>query len=252
MDSIILSRDFKISNVQFDEKMLTMDTGLRMKYISYDRHAFMVQTPECIMPYGITNGMMDDENSKKYTIDLSFRDVDSRPGLKRFFNMLQQLDEYIVSEAFNHQKDWLKKNYPSKEVVEALYVPIIKYAKDKNTGEITDAYPPTFKMKVPFIKDKFVCDFYNYEQEKISGDSILSMNTKGARSISIMKCNGLWFAGGKFGCSWKAIQVQVAPKMNTIGCAIVHCPDDTMDGEEEEEEEESDHNVGEDEDDDKL
>lgn len=50
-------------------------------------------------------------------------------------------------------------------------MPIIKYVKDKHTGAITDAYPPTFKMKVPFGRDKYTCDLGNYE--KIPGDSIL-------------------------------------------------------------------------------
>jgi hypothetical protein len=247
-----MPRDFKMTNVQFDEKTMTLDTGLRMKYISYDRKAFHVQTPECMMPYGITNGMMDDENSKKYTMDLSFRDMETRPGLKKFFNMLSSLDDLIVSSAFKNQKDWLKKSYPSKDVVEALYVPMIKYAKDKNTGEISDAYPPTFKLKVPYMKEKFTCDFYNYEQEKLSGDTILDLNSKGGRCVTIMKCNGLWFAGGKFGCSWKAIQVQLSPKKTMIGCAIIHnhdednqlddnqLDDNQLDEDEEQEEQEDD------------
>jgi hypothetical protein len=45
-----------------------------------------------------------------------------------------------------------------------------------------------------------------------------------------VKCNGIWFAGGKFGCSWKAIQIQIAPKLNNVGCAIRRYDDDLIDG----------------------
>jgi hypothetical protein len=171
---------------------------------------------------------MDEENTNRYTIDLSFRDMDSRPALKKFFDILKSFDELIVEEAFKNQKEWLRKTYPSKDVVEALYVPMIKYAKDKNTGEITDAYPPTFKMKIPFGKDRIMCDFYDYKGVKMDSDELLQMNTKGSRAVTLVRCNGIWFAGGKFGCSWKAIQVQIAPKINNVGCAIKMCEDDKI------------------------
>ena len=135
MDSIIFSKDFDITKVAFDEKIRTLDTGSKIKYVSYNKKTFHIQTPECILPYGITNQNMDDENAHKYTMDLSFRDVDNRPGLKSFFDVLESLDKLIVEEAFKNQKDWLKKVYPSKDVVEALYTPMLKYSKDKETGE---------------------------------------------------------------------------------------------------------------------
>jgi hypothetical protein len=229
MNSIVLSRDFNIKNVQFDDKMRSLDTGSKMKYISYLKNPLIIQTPECYLPYGINNSTMDDENSNKYTMDISFRDMDNRPGLQRFFNIMKEMDTLIVSEAFKNQKEWLRKSYPNKDVVEALYSPIIKYAKDKDSGEITDAYPPTFKMKIPFNNDKFTCEFFDNESNPLKSEYILATNMKGAKAVTLVKCNGIWFAGGKFGCSWKAIQVQITPKLNSIGCAIRRCDDDIMD-----------------------
>ena len=230
MDSIVLCRDFNIKNVQFDEKIRSLDTGSKMKYISYLKNALVIQTPECYLPYGITNSTMDDENSNKYTMDISFRDMDSRPGLKKFFDIMKQMDDLIVTEAFKNQKEWLRKSYPTKDVVEALYSPMIKYAKDKESGEITDAYPPTFKMKIPFSKDKFACEFFDYDTNPLTSEYILATNMKGARAVTLVKCNGIWFAGGKFGCSWKAIQIQIVPKLNSVGCAIRRCEDDLIGG----------------------
>ena len=62
------------------------------------------------------------------------------------------------------------------------------------------------------------------------------MNTKGAKAVTLVRCNGIWFAGGKFGCSWKAIQVQISPKVGNVGCAIKMCEDDRIDQEEEDDE----------------
>ena len=234
MDSILLSKEFNINNVVFDDKIKSLDTGAKMKLMSYNKNPLIIQTPECILPYGINNNNMDDENAFKYTMDISFKDKDNRSGLMNFFNLIQSLDELIVDQAFKHHKDWFKKSFPSKEVVEALYTPMIKYAKDKDTGEITDAYPPTFKFKVPYVNNKFQCEFFDYSANSMVPMDVVQMNTKGAKAISIIKCNGIWFAGGKFGVSWKAIQVQIQPKINSAGgCAIKFVSEDTISSEDE-------------------
>ena len=241
MDSILLSKDFNINNVVFDDKIKSLDTGAKMKLMSYNKNPLIIQTPECILPYGITNNNMDDDNAFKYTMDVSFKDKDARSGLLKFFNVIQSLDQLIIEQAFKNHKDWFKKSFPSKEVVEALYTPMIKYAKDKETGEITDAYPPTFKFKVPYANNKFQCEFFDYSTQPMVPMEVVQMNTKGAKAISIVKCNGIWFAGGKFGVSWKAIQVQIQPRINNAGgCAIKFVSEDTISSEEEDDDDNED------------
>jgi hypothetical protein len=228
MNSIVYTSNFDITKVAFDTKMKSLDTGSKMKFMSYNKNPLIIQTPECYLPFGIGKTNMDDDPVSKYALDLSFRDMDSRPALKRFFDILKKMDDLIVSEAFNNQKDWFRKTYPSKDVIEALYSPIVRYSKDRDTGEITDAYPPTFKMKLPRTDDRFLCDFYDYKENKLDGDELLTMNTKGARAVTLVRCNGLWFAGGKFGCSWKAVQVLISPKVENRGCAIKLTPEDRI------------------------
>ena len=229
MNSIIYTSDFDITKVAFDTKTKTLDTGSKMKFVSYNKNPLIFQTPECYLPFGIGKSNMDDDPVSKYSMDLSFRDMSSRPSLERFFKNMKSLDELIVTEAFKNAKEWFRKPHATKEVIEALYNPIIKYSKDKDTGDISDAYPPTFKMKLPRNSDKFTCDFYDYDENKMDGEELLTMNTKGARAVTLVRCNGIWFAGGKFGCSWKAVQVQIAPKVNNVGCAIKMCNDERID-----------------------
>jgi hypothetical protein len=250
MDSIIFPKEFCVDKVTFDTKMRPMENGSKIKYVSYNKNTLIFQTPECFLPYGITNFNIagqggNDENSNKYAMDISFKNMDERPSLKKFFEVLKSMDELIVSEAFKNQKDWLKKSHPSKEVVEALYVPMIRYAKDKESGEITDAYPPTFKMKIPYNNDKFLVDFYDFDATTLNGADIVNpekTNTKGARARAIVKCTGLWFAGGKFGSTWRAMIIQIAPKMNPSGgCAIKMSSEDAMNNESSDDDTDAEH-----------
>lgn len=241
MESILLSKDFNINNVVFDDKIKSLDTGAKMKMVSYNKNPIIIQTPECYLPYGINNNNMDDESVFRYTMDISFKDKETRPGLMKFFNAIEALDNLIIETAFKNHKDWFKKSFPSKEVVEALYTPMIKYAKDKETGEINDTYPPTFKFKIPYTNGKFQVEFFDYESAKMDANELIALNTKGAKAISIIKCTGIWFAGGKFGVSWRAVQSQIQPKINNAGgCAIQFVSEDTLSNEDNSDDESED------------
>jgi hypothetical protein len=73
---------------------------------------------------------------------------------------------------------------------------MIKHAKDKDTCEPTDKYPPTFKMNLPFCDGKFACEVYDDKRNLIDLNDI---QTKGARVTALIQCTGIWLAGGKFG-----------------------------------------------------
>ena len=110
MDSILMSKDFKINNIVFDDKIKSLDTGAKMKMVSYNRNPIIIQTPECYLPYGINNNNMDDETVFRYTMDVSFKDKESRPGLMKFFKVIESFDQLIIEQAFKNHKDWLKKS----------------------------------------------------------------------------------------------------------------------------------------------
>lgn len=235
MDSIILSKDFDIKHVVIDEKMKVLDNGSKIKMISYFKNPLILQTPEFYLPYGINNNNMGDENIIKYVMDMSFQDKDKRIGLNRFFKLISDLDDLVVDTGFKNHKEWFKTSFPSKDLLkDTIYSPMIKYSKDKETGEINDAYPPTFRFKLPYAKNKFQVEFFDYDTQPMDGHQLVKLNTKGAKAISIIKCTGIWFGLGKFGVSWKAVQVQIAPKINAVGgCSIQHVVDEQDDSDDE-------------------
>ena len=50
---------------------------------------------------------------------------------------------------------------------------------------------------------------------------------KGARVKAVLKCNGIWVANGKFGCTWRAEQVRVkVPEGRLNEFAILSDSDD--------------------------
>ena len=94
---------------------------------------------------------------------------------------------------------------------------MIRVPTDKETGEPTDKWPPSFKFKVNRRNGDITSNIFDENKNKMNVndpegedyvpvDSLLKKNSK---VKMIMKCNGIWIASGKFGCTWSAEQMQV-------------------------------------------
>ena len=244
--TIVLPREFDIANVTFSD-VRTLENGGKLAYVSYNGAPLVVQTPQMSAPFGMSMWDNDGKAAPKYSLDLSFKGLDASPKLQAFYDMLEHLDNRLVDHGYDNQNTWFKgKKYGSREIVEALYTPVIKFAKDRDTGERTDKYPPTVKLSVPFRDGNFSCDVFDSQRRQLDLNAV---ETKGAAVTAIVQCTGVWFAGGKFGISWRVIQAKISPNdmsfsgfafmndenqdhdnNNDDDRAVVDCPDDVVAG----------------------
>jgi len=228
MESIILPSKMDVSAVSFSAPR-TLDNGGRSIYISLNKSPIVLQTPEMVAPYGVSNWNDDGKGPDRYSLDLSFKGKEARENLNTFFEKMVALDKKLVQQGFENSMTWLKKKYSSVDVVEALYTPMVKYAKDKNTGEITDKYPPTFKLKLPYMNGTFQCEVYDNKRNSLNLKELIDNGSfKGAKVTAIVQCIGIWVAGGKYGCSWKVLQMKVSPPSSIKGYAFKEVEDDKV------------------------
>jgi len=128
------------------------------------------------------------------------------------------------------------------EVIKMLYVPNrefdfifdkeltsdnIKVSKDKN-GEPDGKYPPTMKVKIPWRDGSFQCDAYD-SNKKLIEDDLSNVLVKGTQVQALIQCVGMWFAGGKYGCSWKVVQMKVTPAAGIHGYSFLDDSEDEGD-----------------------
>jgi hypothetical protein len=222
-NTITLAKDFDASKISYSDVKVN-DNGGKTVYVSYDKAPLILQTPQMSVPFGLQK--WDNDNRIKYTLSLSFKGMDRRNALQSFYSVFETLDSKFVKDGFDNQQSWFKgKKLTSPEVVEALYTPLIQMAKDKNTGEPTDKYPPTFKVTVPSKDGNFICEVYDDKRNQLD---LSGVETKGSNVTAIIQCMGLWMAGGKFGSSWKVLQMQVVPNQRLRSFAFVENPEDKV------------------------
>lgn len=216
MESIILARNIDINAITYG-KPKALDSGGRMVYVGYKGRPLIIQTPVMRAPFGVTK-WSSDKGPDKYSLELSFRGMKSRRKLMAFYDKLLELDKKLVQDALDNSTQWLRKKYTTTEVFEALYAPLIKHTKDKETGEITDKYPPTFRVGLPQNEHGIACEVYNEQQQLVD---INDIETKGAQITAIIQCSGIWIAAPKFGCSWKVVQLRITPPSQISGFAFM-------------------------------
>jgi hypothetical protein len=173
--------------------------------------------------------MFKDPQSGKETYDMSIqfpRKDYSTPDTDIILSKFQQIENYIKSEAVRNSMAWFNKKTMTPEVIEALWTPILKYSKDPNTGEADMTKSPTLKVKLPNWDGKFNCEIYDTQgamlyPDELNGSTPLELIPKGVNIVAIVQCGGLWFANGKFGCTWRLFQAVVQPKWKIGGQCLI-------------------------------
>jgi hypothetical protein len=180
-------------------------------------------------PLMLTWGANDFEGNKKFEMSLQFPSEDYKTDdTTAFLKNMQTFEAKIKEDALANSKDWFGKVHKNAEVVDALYTPMLKYSKDKATGEADLSRAPTLRVKIPMWEGSWKCEVYDEDGEKLfpnPSNPILTpveLVQKGTQVASLIQCGGLWFANGKFGVTWKLIQVVVQkPRASLSGQCFI-------------------------------
>lgn len=187
----------------------------------------LLSTPP-ILTWGV-NEFVDEQTGKKsYDLALQFPNESyNTEALTKFLAGIKAFEEKLKQDALKNSKEWLGKPKTSAEVVDALFHPMLKYPKDKNTGDVDYTRPPSLKVKIGYWEDEFSCEVYDYEQKQLfpandgSKTRLMELIPKSSNVAVILKCGGLWFANGKFGCTWKLEQAAVKVKESLKGKCMI-------------------------------
>jgi hypothetical protein len=177
----------------------------------------------------LTWGVQDftDEKSGKVSYDLALQfpnDGFETPATKKFLANIAAFEQRIKEDAITNSKEWFSKPKMTSDAVDALWTPILKYPKNKDTLEADTTRAPTLKVKLPFWDGQWKeLELYDVDMQPIFPDALnpalspKDLIAKGSHIAVSIQCGGIWFANGKFGVTWKLFQAIVKPKMSLKG-----------------------------------
>ena len=204
MSSVVYPSTFQAKSITISAPR-TLQSGAKQAYLNYGGERLVMQTAVAMSsPFGLNS--FQSQNGVEYSVDLSFRGADNRPELQDFKKVLEQMDALMIEEGVKNSKAWFKADL-NKEVIKAFYTPSLKYSKDKEGNVLS--YPPNIKVKLPKRNGEWDTKFYDLKGNPFKGVPVEDLIVKGTQITAIIECGGVWFAGSKFGLTWRAKQVAI-------------------------------------------
>ena len=189
-------------------------------------------------PLMLTWGVQDftDDKTCKVSYDLALQFPNEgfeTPATMKFLANMAVFEKKIKEDAIANSKEWFSKPKMTSDAVDALWTPVLKYPKNKDTLEADMTRAPTLKVKLPFWDNTWKeLELYGVDMSPIFPDpmnpalSPKDLIAKGSHIAVSIQCGGIWFANGKFGVTWKLFQAIVKPKMSLKGKCHIKLDDD--------------------------
>jgi len=202
--SVVYPSTFNVKNITISEPRV-LQSGAKQAYLNYGGERLVMQTAvNMSVPFGLN--VADKFGPPEYNVELSFRGHQQKPEIQEFMNVISQIDDRLLEEGVKNSKKWFKSDL-TRDVVKAFYTTSLKYSKDKD-GNTLD-YPPNLKLKLRKINNDFETKFYDVNGNPYKGIPIEDLLVKGTQITAIIECAGVWFAGSKFGLTWRAKQIAI-------------------------------------------
>ena len=205
MSSVVAPSAFKTSNVTFSP-VKTLESGGKQAYLNYNGAALVMQVGPLETPFGLS--VFDKQGPPKYSVDLKLRGYDdptNHPKTATIYNAFHALDEFMLDQGVKNSASWFRGT-KTREVLSELYTPVVRFSVDSEGNR--KPYPPTLKVQLRKRDDKFEADIYDENKRPLNDIPLEDIIVKGTVLTALIQCTGVWFAGGKYGLSWKAIQIR--------------------------------------------
>ena len=230
-ETIVDGTQFNAANIKFTAPKANASNGKSVNILNkLTNTGLRVSTP-LMLTWGATD--FKDEKSGlgngKFEMALQFPSAEyPSEEANAFLANMRALEKKIKSDALTYSKEWFGKVHSSPEVIDALWTPMLKYSKDKSSGESDLSKAPTLRIKLPVWEGNWRCEIYDEDGNTLFPNPRNPVVTpvdflqKGINVALVMQCGGLWFANGKFGITWKLIQAVVQkPRASLTGTCFI-------------------------------
>ena len=207
MSSIVSPSAFNTSKITFSA-VKALDSGGKQAYLNYNGNPLVMQVGPLETPFGLSK--YDKGGPPKYSVDLKLRGYDdpaNNPKNATLFKALTALDDFMLDQAEKNAVAWFK-GPKSRAVLSELYTPVVRFAVDKEGNR--KPYPPTIKASLRKQRgsEEFDVELYDEKLAPLKNIPLEDVVVKGSVLTVLIQCTSVWFAGAKFGLSWKATQIR--------------------------------------------
>jgi len=192
-DLVTLHSAFNPSLITFAPVSKT-SKGSKIVYLNYNASRLTLQTPVMSAPFGVSR-FEDATNGSSFSLDASFRGLESNDKLAGFLAKCREFDDVILTTATRESKAWFGKEM-SRELVGEFYRTLVREPSDPR-------YAPTMRLKLTPNTEVYDENHNVVDQAYI---------TKGCTFRAIVEPNSVFFVGKNFGVSFRIAQLAIVSR----------------------------------------
>lgn len=224
-------RGFNVDGVNYRPPKVNSRGGKNIA-VTMDNHRMVLQIPltRC---WGIIENLDGESGRKSYSVNLQIdQNPEDNTGNRALFEAIRSFQNKVLTDAVNNSKQWFGNSKMSRDVVEALFYPILKYPKNKETDELDETRNPSMKLKIPYWDGTFNLELYDMDKNLLFNPQMSEERTpvdlvqSGSHITGLIECGGIWFAGGRWGVTWKLLQAKVRPQARIKGFCMLDDSDE--------------------------
>lgn len=223
-ERIVDSTQLNVNNLIFCAPKATAQGSKSVNILNSATKTGLTLSTPLMLTWGASDYKAEGEEkgNGKFEMSLQFpSDEYDNDDTRAFLANMKALEEKIKANALVYSKEWFGKVHKSSEVVDALWTPMLKYQKDKLTGEYDHSKKPTLRVKLPQWEGVWKSEIYDEDANKLypcsdAVSSPLDYLKKGSNVMCIIQFGGIWFVNGKFSANWKLVQAMVQKPRATL------------------------------------
>ena len=212
-----------MSNIIISPPKVNKSGGKNCNVINKDTKKTLMMSTNCwMLTWGINEYTDEKTGAKTYDVSLQFPgDGYNTPETDNMLVKIKEIEEKFKTELLSNPVLYFNKKTMSREVLDALWTPMLRYPKDKVTLDFNTNLPPTLRLKIPHYDGKFSFEIYNDSGNIVYGEnddnSPLDIIHKGDDMQTVFQFGGIWFANGKCGATLRILQAVHRPKPSIKG-----------------------------------
>ena len=229
-------KNFDTENLSYMKPRINKRGGKNVN-ITYSSNPKLVFQFPNITTWGLNERVDEDTGRVSYDISLQFPTRGDDSSADTFLDAIKACQDKVLDDSVTNSKAWFGKSKMSREVSENLMYPMLRYPKNKETGETDYDRPPTMKLKLSYWDSKFSVELYNKQKEMVfnpkehGSTELMELVPTRSSLKGLIECGGLWFVGGRFGVTWRLLQAQVETPVTIKGFCMLDDSDEESEDE---------------------
>ncbi len=217
-ERIVDGAQFNAENIMYTAPKASAQGGKSVNILNKTTKTTLTLSTPLMLTWGASDFKKEGEEvgNGRFELSLQFPNEEYKtPDTEAFQRNLKAFEDKIKADALVYSKEWFGKVHKSAEIIEELFTPLLKYPKNKATGEYDYSKQPTIRLKLPQWEGVWKTEIYDEESTRLypstenPGMTPLDYLKKGSNIACLIQFAGIWFVNGKFSAGWKLVQAVV-------------------------------------------